>query len=403
MVKKKECVAMLLAGGQGSRLYPLTESNAKPAVSFGGKYRLIDLTLSNCINSGIDTVGVLTQYQPLALNDYIGNGLPWDLNRAFGGVKILPPYQRKGGADWYRGTANAIYQNMKFIDRYDPDYVLILSGDHIYKMDYSHMIEAHKRGGAGCTVAVIDVPPREASRFGIVSVDGEGRITKFEEKPGEPEGTTASMGIYLFNRELLYRYLLADETDTESANDFGKNLIPAMLRAGERLFAYRFEEYWRDVGTISALWEANMDLLGEAPRLCLNDEGWRIYSRHEAHTPQFVGEGAVVENSTVTEGCEIEGEVRGSVLSPGVRVLPGAVVTDSVLMEGVTVCSGAVVTRAIVDERTVIGGGCVIGERRRGTREITVIGADLTIPEGERIGEGEIIGTRRCLSQRAGA
>ena len=400
MIKKKECVAMLLAGGQGSRLYALTEKTAKPAVSFGGKYRMIDLALSNCVNSGIDTVGVLTQYQPLVLNDYIGNGLPWDLDRAFGGVKILPPYQRKGRSDWYRGTANAIYQNMAFIDRYDPEYVLILSGDHIYKMDYSKLLAAHKKTGAGCTIAVIDVPLREASRFGIMSTDGEGRITEFEEKPKQPKSTLASMGIYVFQKELLFRYLRADEADPESANDFGKNVIPAMLREGERLYAYRFDGYWRDVGTISSLWEANMDLLGEEPLLRLNDESWRIYSRHGAHTPQFVGESAVIENSTVTEGCEIEGTVRNSVLGACVRVRAGATVSDSVLMEGVTVEKGATLTHAIVDEHTVIGENCRIGNARKKAKGICVIGADLVLPADTEIGEDAMIGSEADLKRK---
>ena len=278
MFRKKECVAMLLAGGQGSRLYALTEKNAKPAVPFGGKYRIIDFTLSNCVNSGIDTVGVLTQYQPLMLNEYIGNGLPWDLDRAYGGVKILPPYQGKNGADWYKGTANAIYQNLQFIARYNPEYVLILSGDHIYKMDYDKMLDYHKKTGADCTIAVIDVPIEEASRFGIMSVDEEGRIFKFSEKPKNPDSTKASMGIYIFSTDCLFKYLTEDAENPDSSNDFGKNIIPNMLAAGEKMMAYPFSGYWKDVGTISSLWEANMDLLGDIPSLNLNDEEWRIYA-----------------------------------------------------------------------------------------------------------------------------
>lgn len=400
MIKKKECVTMLLAGGQGSRLYTLTERTAKPAVAFGGKYRMIDLALSNCVNSGLDTVGVLTQYQPLVLNDYIGNGLPWDLDRAFGGVKILPPYQGKGRADWYRGTANAIYQNMAFIDRYDPEYVLILSGDHIYKMDYSKMLDFHKQSGAGCTIAVIDVPLREASRFGIMSTDEEGRILQFEEKPKNPKGTLASMGIYVFHKELLFRYLEQDAANPESANDFGKNVIPAMLAAGERMYAYQFDGYWKDVGTISSLWEANMDLLGEEPTLRLNDETWRIYSRHEAHTPQFVGENAVVENCSITEGCEIEGTVRNSVLGAGVRIKRGAVVSDSVLMEGVTVEEDAMITHTMIDEKTHIGVGCRIGKAQKKAKGITVIGASLRIPDYCEIGENEMIGSLQDIKQK---
>ena len=279
MFKKKECVAMLLAGGQGSRLYALTEKTAKPAVSFGGKYRIIDFPLSNCINSGVDTVGVLTQYQPLVLNDYVGNGLPWDLDRAIGGVKILPPYQGKNGADWYKGTANAIYQNMQFIDMYSPDYVIILSGDHIYRMNYDKMLQHHKKMNADCTIAVIDVPIEEASRFGIMSVDDEGRIYKFAEKPKNPDSTKASMGIYIFSKVCLFKYLNEDAADPNSSNDFGKNIIPAMLANGERMYAYSFSGYWKDVGTIDSLWEANMDLLGEEPIFNLGDESWRIFSR----------------------------------------------------------------------------------------------------------------------------
>ena len=294
MFRKKECVAMLLAGGQGSRLYALTKKTAKPSVPFGGKYRIIDFTLSNCINSGVDTVGVLTQYQPLQLNDYIGNGLPWDLDRNYGGVKILPPYQGQNGADWYKGTANAIWQNMEFINRYRADYVLVLSGDHIYKMDYAKMLEAHKKNGADCTIAVIDVPLEEASRFGIMSTREDGTIFKFSEKPKHPESTKASMGIYIFSREKLERYLQKDSLDPNSENDFGKNVIPAMLAGGEKMMAYPFSGYWKDVGTIRSLWEANMDLLGEHPALSLLDESWRIYSRHEAAPPQFIGPGAEV-------------------------------------------------------------------------------------------------------------
>ena len=306
MFQKKECVAMLLAGGQGSRLYALTKKTAKPAVPFGGKYRIIDFTLSNCINSGIDTVGVLTQYQPLVLNEYIGNGLPWDLDRTFGGVKILPPYQGNEGADWYKGTANAIYQNLEFINRYDSEYVLILSGDHIYKMDYSKMLDFHKSTQADCTIAVIEVPIEEASRFGIMSANEDGTIYKFSEKPKNPDSTKASMGIYIFNKKKLESYLIADAQDTESSNDFGKNIIPAMLAAKEKMMAYSFEGYWKDVGTISSLWEANMDLLGENPVLNINDEDWRIYSRHESRAPQYVADGAKIENSSITEGCLVK-------------------------------------------------------------------------------------------------
>ena len=375
MFKKKECVAMLLAGGQGSRLYALTEKIAKPAVPFGGKYRIIDFTLSNTINSGIDTVGVLTQYQPLILNDYIGNGAPWDLDRTYGGVKILPPYQGKHGADWYSGTANAIYQNMEFIDRYSPEYVLILSGDHIYKMDYYRMLEYHKKMGAECTIAVIDVPIEEASRFGIMSTEEDGKIFKFSEKPKNPDSTKASMGIYIFNKKKLFEYLCEDAKNEESANDFGKNIIPAMLAAGEPMYAYPFEGYWKDVGTISSLWEANMDLLGEKPVLDLNDDSWRIYARHSTETPQFIGAEAVVENSSVTEGCEIYGTVINSVLGSDVIVEAGGIVRDSVIMDGVHVSAGATVDYSIVDEKSVICEGAKVGAPKSDGAEITVIAA----------------------------
>ena len=387
MIRKKECVAMLLAGGQGSRLYALTEKTAKPAVPFGGKYRIIDFPLSNCVNSGFDTVGVLTQYQPLVLNDYIGNGLPWDMDRAYGGVKILPHYQGKKGADLYRGTANAIYQNMEFIERYDPDYVLILSGDHIYKMDYAKMLDYHKKMQADCTIAVIDVPIEEASRFGIMSTDENGKIFKFSEKPKNPDSTQASMGIYVFNKDVLFRYLNADAEDPESANDFGKNIIPSMLAAQERMYAYPFEGYWKDVGTIASLWEANMDLLGDDSVLKLNDEEWRIYSRHEPHASQYVGANAVIENSSLTEGCEIFGTVRNSVLGSGVKVMAGATVCDAVIMEEVVIGEGACVNYSIVDHSVKIGKNASIGKAREEATGIAVIGAGITIPEGCVIGD----------------
>lgn len=385
MFKKKECVAMLLAGGQGSRLYALTSKIAKPAVSFGGKYRIIDFTLSNSINSGIDTVGVLTQYQPLVLNDYIGNGLPWDLDRMYGGVRILPPYQGKDGADWYKGTANAIYQNMTFIDNYDPDYVLILSGDHIYKMDYSKMLAYHKANNADCTIAVIDVPIEEASRFGILSTDDKNKIYKFSEKPKNPDSTKASMGIYIFSKAKLFDYLRADAADENSSYDFGKNIIPAMLAAGERMYAYEFSGYWKDVGTISSLWEANMDLLGETPNLDLSGESWRIYSRYGDSAPQYVGPEAVVENSSITEGSEIYGTVINSVLGSEVKVMPGAVVRDSVIMAGTVVGKDATVDYSIVDENVIIGEGAHVGSEKGDNVAITVVGAGILIAEGETV------------------
>ena len=391
MLRKKECVAMLLAGGQGSRLYALTEKTAKPAVSFGGKYRIIDFPLSNCVNSGIDTVGVLTQYQPLVLNDYIGNGLPWDLDRANGGVKILPPYQGKNGADWYKGTANAIYQNMEFINRYDPNYVIILSGDHIYKMDYAKMLDYHKKMNADCTIAVIDVPLEEASRFGIMSVDENGRIFKFAEKPKNPESTSASMGIYIFSKDVLFKYLTEDAADENSSNDFGKNIIPAMLSNNEKMYAYPFVGYWKDVGTISSLWEANMDILGDTPVLSIGNEDWRIYSRHDAHAPQFVGPKASIWNSSITEGCEIYGTVRNSVLGAGVKVLEGAVVEDTVLMENVTVGKGSVVKYSIIDEGVSIGADCSIGKAKDEAAGITVIGARIAVADGTHIADNKMI------------
>ena len=391
MFKKKECVAMLLAGGQGSRLYALTHKTAKPAVSYGGKYRIIDFPLSNCINSGIDTVGVLTQYQPLRLNEYIGNGLPWDLDRTFGGVKILPPYQGQGGADWYKGTANAIWQNMEFINRYDPEYVLILSGDHIYKMNYAKMLAFHKEKGADCTIAVIEVPWEEASRFGIMSTNEDGSIYKFTEKPKNPDSTKASMGIYIFSKATLQRYLEEDSRDPDSANDFGKNVIPAMLANHEKMYAYPFDGYWKDVGTIDSLWEANMDLLGEQPVLDLNDESWRIYSRHSAEPPQMVGPDAKIVNASVTAGCRIFGEVQNSVLGSGVRIGKGAVVEDSVLMGDVTVGDGAVVKYAILDENVTVGKNAAIGEDRASAAGIAVVGADVVVPDGAVIAAGAMI------------
>ena len=391
MFKKKESVAMLLAGGQGSRLYALTYKTAKPAVSFGGKYRIIDFPLSNCTNSGIDTVGVLTQYQPLVLNEYIGNGLPWDLDRAFGGVSILPPYQAKDSADWYKGTANAIYQNIEFIERYDPEYVLILSGDHIYKMDYSKMIDYHKQVGADCTIAVIDVPLEEASRFGIMSTNPDNSIYKFSEKPKNPDSTKASMGIYVFTKEKLVKYLKDDAKDPESSNDFGKNIIPSMLANGEKMYAYGFEGYWKDVGTIASLWEANMDMLGDAPVLNLNDESWRIFSRYQNESPQYVGANAKVENSTITEGCEILGTVINSVVGEGVKVMEGAVVRDSVIMSRVTIGKDATVEYSILDETVSVGAGASVGKPRETATGITVVGMGVNIPAGHVIGDNEMI------------
>ena len=391
MYKRKECVAMLLAGGQGSRLYALTEKTAKPAVTFGGKYKIIDFPMSNCINSGIDTVGVLTQYQPLVLNEYIGNGQPWDLDRMNGGVMVLPPYQGKNGADWYKGTANAIYQNLNFIKRYDPDYVLILSGDHIYKMDYNAMLEAHKSTGADCTIAVLEVPLSEASRFGIMVTDETGKITEFQEKPKKPTSTKASMGIYIFGRKVLEKYLIDDENTPGSSNDFGKNIIPNMLGDGMKLYAYPFEGYWKDVGTIDSLWEANMDLLGDNPEFNIHDKKWRIFSRNYAEPPHFVGDDANVSNAIVTEGCDIEGTVVNCVLSNGVIVEKGAVVRDSVIMSGTIIKAGATVNYSIIDSNSIISENATIGEPKDVSKGIAVIGSDLCVGKGVTIPSGAMI------------
>lgn len=393
MNTKKECVAMLLAGGQGSRLYTLTEKTAKPAVLFGGKYRIIDFPMSNCVNSGIDTVGVLTQYQPMVLNEYIGNGQPWDLDRLNGGVMVLPPYQGKNGADWYKGTANAIYQNMQFINRYDPDYVLILSGDHIYKMDYAKMLDAHKKSGADCTIAVLNVPLDQASRFGIMNTDETGRIVEFEEKPKHPKSTKASMGIYIFTKKLLEEYLTKDDADPESAKDFGKNVIPAMLNDGRKMVAYPFEGYWKDVGTLTSLWEANMDLLGTNPEFDLHTKDWRIYSRNNNLPPHFISETATVKNSLITEGCDIRGTVINSVLSNGVTVEEGAVVRDSVLMTDVTVKVGARVEYSIIDSDTVICENASVGKERASARGLAVVGEGLVVEPGSVIPDGEMVGS----------
>ena len=363
MLPKQEVVAMLLAGGQGSRLGVLTRNLAKPAVPFGGKYRIIDFPLSNCVNSGIETVGVLTQYQPLELNDYIGNGQPWDLDSNTAGVHILPPYQKKRGTDWYKGTANALYQNIPFIERYNPDYVVVLSGDHIYKMDYSKMLAFHKEKDAACTIAVYEVPMAEASRFGILNTNEDGSIYEFDEKPKVPKSNKASMGIYVFTWEKLRKYLEEDEENPKSQNDFGKNVLPAMLNAGEKMFAYRFEGYWKDVGTIESLWESNMDLLNPNVPLDLSDDQWRIYARNPVMPPHYVAKDAHVQNSLVAEGCNVYGEIDFAVLFAGVYVAPGAVVKDSIVMPGARIEEGARVQYAIVAENSVVGAGAVVGER----------------------------------------
>ena len=357
----KDCVAMILAGGQGSRLGALTKNVAKPAVPFGGKYRIIDFPLSNCVHSGINTVGVLTQYQPLELNRYIGNGNPWDLDRSHGGVYVLPPYQSAKAGEWYKGTANAIYQNLSFLESFKPENVLILSGDHIYKMHYGEMLKAHKESGAAVTIAVMPVPWEEASRFGIMNVDEEGTITDFEEKPAEPKSNLASMGIYIFTYEVLKKYLEADERDPSSANDFGKNIIPTMLENGEKMVSFRFEGYWNDVGTIHSLWEANMDLVDQPPKFDLNDRSWSIYSRNMALAPHYVGQNAKITNSTVTEGCFIDGEIKHSVIFGGVELGEGSVVSDSVIMPGAKIGKNVVIEKAVIGADAVIGDGAKVG------------------------------------------
>lgn len=396
MLPKQEVVAMLLAGGQGSRLGVLTKNLAKPAVPFGGKYRIIDFPLSNCVNSGIETVGVLTQYQPLILNDYIGSGQPWDLDRMNAGVHVLPPYQRNKKSDWYKGTANAIYQNINFIEQYDPDYVVILSGDHIYKMDYSKMVAFHKKNNAACTIAEIEVPMEEASRFGILNTNPDGSIYEFDEKPKVPKSNKASMGIYVFTWSKLRKYLIEDEANPNSSNDFGSDVLPAMLKAGERMMAYEFSGYWKDVGTIDSLWESNMDLLNPKMELDLSEESWKIYSRNPVLPPHYIGKDAKVQDSLITEGCNVYGEIDFTVLFDGVNIGSGAVVRDSIVMPGATIEDGAVVQYAIIGENVVIGKNAVIGARPEDMENVeewgvTVIGADCHIPSGVVIAPKEMI------------
>ena len=377
---------MLLAGGQGSRLGILTKDVAKPAVPYGGKYRIIDFPLSNCTNSGIDTVGVLTQYQPLELNAYIGSGAPWDLDISNGGVFVLPPYQKGKSGEWYRGTANAIYQNMAFIEQYHPDYVLILSGDHIYKMDYNAMLNFHIRKGADATIAVREVPWEEAPRFGIMNTDTEDRIIEFEEKPKNPKSNKASMGVYIFTWDKLRKYLSDDEANKKSNNDFGKNIIPTMLADKQILVAYSFEGYWKDVGTIESLWEANMDLLETPMPIDLHDKKWRIYARNPGLAPHYIAKGASIKDSLITEGCEIYGNVSHSVIFSGVTIEEGAEVRDSVIMPGSVIHRGAVVRRTIVAEEASIGPGAIVGEE---TGNIAVIGHDVKLPAGVSVAAGQ--------------
>ncbi|MBR3961051.1 MAG: glucose-1-phosphate adenylyltransferase [Clostridia bacterium] len=397
-MKKTKCVAMLLAGGQGSRLGVLTKKIAKPAVPYGGKYRIIDFPLSNCTNSGIYTVGVLTQYQPLEINDYIGSGKPWDLDRLSGGVHVLPPYQKSKGGDWYKGTANAIYQNMNFIERYNPEYVLVLSGDHIYKMDYSKMIELHEKEGADATIAVLNVSLEEASRFGIMNADENGVIYEFEEKPKKPKSTLASMGIYVFNWQKLKAYLTADEQNEGSSNDFGKDVIPAMLNAGEKMIVYRFDDYWKDVGTVESLWDANLDLLNPKIDLNLSDRNWKIYSRSHALPPHYIDTEARVENSLITDGCDVAGKLDYSILFENVTVEEGATVKYSLVMPGAVIKKGAKVRYAIVAENSVIGENTVIGKSPEECEDIndwgiTVIGDNL------EVGAGAVIGAKLMIEK----
>ena len=387
MARKTECLAMLLAGGQGSRLGILTKNIAKPAVPYGGKYRIIDFPLSNCVNSGISTVGVLTQYQPLELNDYIGNGQAWDLDRANGGVHILSPYQQIKGTEWYKGTANAIYQNINFIDRYNPEYVVILSGDHIYKMDYNKMLEYHKEKNAACTIAMLEVSWEEASRFGLMILNDDNSIREFEEKPKNPRSNKASMGVYVFTWSKLREYLISDEADPESSNDFGKNVIPKMHQDGERMFAYLFDGYWKDVGTIDSLWEANLDLLNPKVDLDLSDPTWKIYAKTPVSPPHYISAGAKVQNSMISEGSRVYGDVDYSILFNNVTVEEGAEVKYSIVMPGTVIKKGAVVQYSIVAENAVIESGAVVGKSpedmdNRDDWGVAVVGAGVNVGEG---------------------
>ena len=391
--QKKRCIAMLLAGGQGSRLKVLTENTAKPAVPFGGKYRIIDFPLSNCVNSGIDTVGILTQYQPLELNEYIGNGQPWGLNKSHCCAQVLPPYARSKKSEWYKGTANAIYQNIPFIERFDPDNVLILSGDHIYRMDYAAMLAAHEKTGADCTIAVRTVPMEEASRFGIMNTHPDGSNYEFEEKPAHPKSNNASMGIYIFRWSILKQFLIADEEDPNSENDFGKNLIPALLNSGHKLWAYAFEGYWKDVGTIDSLWEANMDLLGIEPNFDIRGaENEKISARNNAMPSSYIAPEAQTVNCFIAEGGEIYGAVRHAIISTGCTIGAGALVEDSVIMPNVFVAPGAIIRHAIIGENCTISSGAVVGGAfPNGTkRKISVLGKNQTLPENAVVAPGEV-------------
>lgn len=394
----KECIAMLLAGGQGTRLGVLTNDVAKPAVPFGAKYRIIDFPLSNCINSGIDTIGVLTQYRPFELHQYIGNGQPWDLDRLSGGIYVLPPFMRAKSGEWYKGTANAIYQNIDFIDTYNPEYVVLLSGDHIYKMDYHAMLKEHKKNKADCTIAVLDVPLEEASRFGILNLKKNSKqIEEFEEKPKQPRSTKASMGIYIFSWDKLRRYLIDDENDKTSENDFGKNIIPKMLNDNQRMFAYQFEGYWKDVGTISSLWEANMDVLrGGAGGLNLDDDKWKIYARNMAEPPQFIAETGKVLNCLISEGTVVAGTVKDSVISHSVTIGNNAYIEGSIIMPGAVIEEGADVRYSIIGWGAVVGKNSMVGETlsdcKPGEWKISVIAPKYVLPENSVVGANEMIG-----------
>ena len=388
MARKQEIVAMLLAGGQGTRLQVLTKDMAKPAVPFGGKYRIIDFPLSNCANSGISTVGVLTQFMPLELNSYMGNGNPWDLDRVDGGLTILPPYTAGKTGEWYKGTANAIYQNIKYIEQYDPEYVLILSGDHIYKMNYNKMLEFHKAKKADLTIAHINVSLEEASRFGILNTDDDLRIVEFLEKPEHPVSTKASMGIYIFNWKVLREYLIRDEVNPESEKDFGKNIIPMLLEEDRRIYAFPFEGYWKDVGTIESLWEANMDLIKRKDEFNISDKSWKIYYRHEGRLPQFIAESAEVTDSMISDGTILLGKVHESILSSGVSVGKNAKVLGSIIMQNAVIEEGATVVNSIIAEGTVVKSGVTVGheEIELGKDMITVIGNFEVVEEDTKVG-----------------
>ncbi len=392
--KKKDCVAMILAGGQGSRLVVLTESTAKPAVPFGGKYRLIDFPLSNCVNSGIDTVGILTQYQPLQLNEYIGNGSPWGLNSTGGGIHVLSPYSTSDGSEWYKGTANAIFQNISFIDRYRPTHVLILSGDHVYKMDYARMMEDHLKNEADCTIAVLNVTLEEASRFGIMNTEADGRIYEFEEKPKVPKSTKASMGVYIFRWDILREYLIADDADPASSNDFGKNIIPKLLADGHRLFAHEFDGYWKDVGTIDSLWQANMEILGEDPPLDMRDSDFSIYARNYAHPSSYIAPGAEIVNSYVAEGSTVYGKVVNSIVSTGCVIGKDAVVQDSFIMPEAVIGEHATIRYAIIGENAEVKANARVGDNPQSYEKdawgIAVVGKDKVVEQNKTLAPKEV-------------